>query len=330
MGLENGIGRMGIPPVLTVAQAESEKHVMRLKTVIKVTRAPFFASLIASVIVGTAVAWREGIFHWGYFLLTLVGIVCINAGLNMSNDYFDHLSGNDEINRELTPFSGGSRTIQQGILAPRQVLTWSLFFFSLGILIGLYLAVARGSPVLWFGVAGVFLAFFHGAPPFRLSYRGHGLGELATGIAGGPLIVLGSYYVQTQRLTYQALWASIPVGLLCAALIWINEFPDYEADRAAGKNTLVVVLGRQRAVWGYIAVVVSVYVVVVAGVALRFLPYAASLALLALPLAYKGIGGALRFHSNTLKLIPIQAATIQLCLANALLLSLGYAIAGLL
>ena len=321
---------MGIPPVLTVAQAESEKDVMRLKTVIKVTRAPFFASLIASVIVGTAVAWREGIFHWGYFLLTLVGIVCINAGLNMSNDYFDHLSGNDEINRELTPFSGGSRTIQQGILSPRQVLTWSLFFFSLGILIGLYLAVARGLPVLWFGVAGVFLAFFHGAPPFRLSYRGHGLGELATGIAGGPLIVLGSYYVQTQRVTYQALWASIPVGLLCAALIWINEFPDYEADRAAGKNTLVVVLGRQRAVWGYIAVVVSVYVVVVAGVALRFLPYAASLALLALPLAYKGIRGVLRFHSSTPKLIPSQAATIQLCLANALLLSLGYGIAGLL
>jgi len=312
---------------LTVAQAELEKDVMRLKTVIKVTRAPFFASLIASVIVGTAVAWREGILHWGYFLLTLVGIVCINAGLNMSNDYFDHLSGNDEINRELTPFSGGSRTIQQGILSPRQVLTWSLFFFSLGILIGLYLAVARGLPVLWFGVAGVFLAFFHGAPPFRLSYRGHGLGELATGIAGGPLIVLGSYYVQTQRVTYQALWASIPVGLLCAALIWINEFPDYEADRAAGKNTLVVVLGRQRAVWGYIAVVVSVYVVVVVGVALRFLPYAASLALLALPLAYKGIRGALRFHSNTLKLIPAQAATIQLCLANAVLVCLGYGIA---
>ena len=300
---------------------------MRLKTVIKVTRAPFFASLVASVLVGTAIAWREGLFHWGYFLLTLVGIICINAGLNMSNDYFDHLSGNDEMNRELTPFSGGSRTIQEGILTARQVLLWSLLFFLIGIFIGLYLAVARGLPVLWLGMAGVFLAFFSSAPPFKLNYLGHGLGELATGIAGGPLIVLGSYYVQTQRVTGEALWTSIPVGLLCAALIWINEFPDYEADRAAGKNTLVVVLGRQRAVWGYVAILVSTYMVIVIGMVLGVLPHTLLLALLALPLAYKGIRGVTRFHSDTLRLIPTQAATIQLCLADALLLCVGYAVA---
>lgn len=319
---------MEIPPVLTVAQAESEKHVMRLKTVIKVTRAPFSSSLVASVLLGTAIAWHEGLFHWAYFVLTLLGIIFINFGQNMCNDYFDHLSGGDEINRELTPFSGGSRTIQEGILSPRQVLIWSLFFFSLGILIGLYLAVARGWLVLWLGIAGVFIAFFGNAPPFRLNYVG--LGELATGIGSGPLIVLGSYYVQSQRATYEALWASIPVGLLGAAILWINQFPDYEADRAVGKNTLVVVLGRQRAVWGYIALVVAPYVVVVVGIALGVLPYTLLLALVSLPLAYRGIRGAVRFHSDTLKLIPTQAAHIQLHLANALLLCVGYAIAGLL
>ena len=300
---------------------------MRLKTIIKVTRAPFFLSLVCSVLVGTALAWHEGSFHWGYLLLTLIGIVCINAGLNMSNDYFDHLSGNDEINQELTPFSGGSRTIQEGILSAKQVLMWSLLFFLVGIVIGLYLALTRGWLVLWLGLVGVFIAFFTSAPPFRLNYLGHGLGELSTFIGSGPLIVVGSYYVQVQRVTWEALWASIPVGLLGAALIWINGFPDYEADKAVGKNTLVVLLGRQRAVWGYVALLVATYVVVVVGTSLGFFPYTLLLVLLTVPLAYKSVRGVVQFHSNTPKLIPTSAATIQLYLANALLLCVSYGIA---
>lgn len=300
---------------------------MQVKTIVKVTRAPFFISLITSVLVGAALAWHEGSFHWGYLLLTVVGIVCINAGLNMSNDYFDHLSGTDDVNQELTPFSGGSRTIQEGILSAKQVLMWSLCFFLIGIIIGLYLVVARGLAVLWLGIAGVFIAFFSSAPPFKLNYRGYGLGELTTGIGCGPLIVIGSYYVQTLRITREAMWASIPIGLLGAALIWINEFPDYAADKTAGKRTLVVVLGRQRAVWGYVALLVALYGVIVAGVAVGVFPYVLLLTLLSLPLAHKSIRGAIRFHSDTPKLTPTSATTIQLYLANGLLLCLGYGIA---
>ena len=259
--------------------------------------------------------------------MTLIGIIAMNAGLNMSNDYFDHLSGNDEVNQELTPFSGGSRTIQEGILSAKQVLIWSLLFTLIGITIGLYLVIARGWLLLWLGIAGVFIALFTSAPPIKLNYLGHGLGELATFIGSGPLIVVGSYYVQTQQATWAALWTSIPVGLLGAALIWINEFPDYEADKATKKNTLVVLLGRQRAVWGYVALLVVVYLVIVAGVELGFLPYALLLVLLTMPLAYKAIRGVTRFHSSTLELIPTQATTIQLYLATALLLCVGYAIA---
>lgn len=300
---------------------------MTLKMIIRVTRAPFFASLVGSVLVGAAIAWYEGTLHWGYLVLTIIGIICINAGLNMGNDYFDHLSGNDEINQELTPFSGGSRTIQEGILSARQVLMWSLSFYLIGIVIGLYLALARGWPILWLGVAGVFIAVFSSAPPFRLQYRGHGLGELATGIGSGPLIVLGSYYVQAQRLTFAALCASIAAGCLGAALIWVNEFPDYEADRAVGKNTLVVVLGRERAVWGYAALLFATYGVIVAGVARGLFPYTMLLALLSMPLAYRAIRGVMRFHSNTQKLIPSIASTIQLYMATVLFWCLGYAIA---
>ena len=195
----------------------------RLKTIIRITRAPFFTAVIVPTLLGAAIAWQEGTLHLGYLFLTLVGIVCINAGFDMSDDYFDHLAGNDEIDQELTPFSGGSRVIQEGILSPKKVLMWSLFFYAIGILIGLYLVLVRGWPLLLLGLAGVFLAFFHNAPPIRLYNLGPGVGDLAVGIGCGPITVLGSYFVQTQRFSYEALWASVPVGLLIAAVLYINS-----------------------------------------------------------------------------------------------------------
>lgn len=296
----------------------------QLKRIVQITRAPFLTAVIVPALLGTAIAWSEGYFQWGYFLLTLIGIVCVNLGLNLSNDYFDHTSGLDEINEELTPFSGGSRSIQTGLISAKGVLIWSISCYAIGIAIGLFLAAARGWVILALGLLGVFLAFFHNGPPIRLYHLAPGIGELAVGIGCGPLVVLGAYYVQTQRLSGGALWASIPMGLLITAVLYINEFPDYAADKAAGKKTVPVALGRERAAWGYVALVVGTYIAIVLGVVMGFFPYAALLAFVTLPLAYRAIRGAMRFHSNTPKLIPTNATTILLHLANGLLLCLGY------
>jgi 1,4-dihydroxy-2-naphthoate octaprenyltransferase len=276
------------------------------------------------------ISWSHGSFHWGYFLLALLGTICINAGLDMSNDYFDHTSGVDEVNQELTPFSGGSRVIQEGLLTPKQVLMGSLLFYLCGIVIGLYLTAVRGWGVLVLGMIGVFLAFFHNAPPVRLYYLAPGLGNLAAGAGCGPVIVLGAYYVQAQRWGQEAFWASIPMGLLVAAILYINEFPDSEADRKVGKKTVAAVAGRERAAWGYVALLVAAYVVLAAGVVLRIFPPTVLLALLTMPLAYRSARGALRFYDDTPNLIPFMAGTIQLHLSTGLLLCLGYAIAGIL
>ena len=297
-----------------------------VKTLIRITRAPFFTATILPVLVGTIIAWSHGFFHWGYFLLALVGTICINAGLDMSNDYFDHLSGVDEINEELTPFSGGSRVIQDGLLPPRRVLMWSLSFYLFGIVLGLYLTAARGWGVLVLGLIGVFLAFFHNAPPVRLYYLAPGVGELSAGIGCGPVIVLGSYYVQAQGLSNEALWASIPIGLLIAAVLYINEFPDYAADKKVAKKTVVAVVGQARAAMGYVALLVAAYMILVAGVVLGILPPTLLLALLTAPLAYRCIQGAMRFHSDIPNLIPTMAGTIQLHLVTGLLVCLGYAL----
>jgi 1,4-dihydroxy-2-naphthoate octaprenyltransferase len=302
----------------------------RLKTAVQILRAPFFTAVIIPTLVGASMAWQEGTFHGGYLLLTLLGIVCINAGLNLSNDYFDHLSGNDENNPHLTPFSGGSRVIQDGILAPRLVLAGSIAFYLVGVVIGLYLAWARGWALLWVGLLGVFFALFHNAPPFKLYYLAPGVGELAAGIGCGPLVVLGSYYVQTQRFGHEVLWASIPMGLLVAAILYINEFPDEVADRAVGKKTLVVVLGRERAVWGYAGLLLAVYLSIGVGVAARVLPYTLLLALLPLPLAYRALRGAFHHYDDVRELIPTNALTIQLHLMTGLLMCIGYLLARLL
>ena len=280
--------------------------------------------MIVPTLVGGTLAWKDGSFHWGYFLLTLVGIICVNAGFDMSNDYFDHVSGTDDVNDAGTPFSGGSRVIQEGIATARQVLVASLLCYGMACAIGLFLAYVRGWAILWLGLAGVFLAFFHNAPPIKIYNIAPGLGEVAVGIGCGPLIVVGAYYVQRQQITLEAVLVSIPVGLLIAAVLYINEFPDLEADRLAGKKTMAVVIGRERAVIGYQAMVVLTYIVIVAGVVIGLLPITLLLALLVVPLAMRAVKGARRFHSDIPQLIPVMATTIQVHLLTGLLLSMGY------
>jgi 1,4-dihydroxy-2-naphthoate octaprenyltransferase len=308
----------------------SRTRLGRLQLAIRVLRAPFFTATILPVSLGAAVAWQEGSLHLGYLLLTIMGTLGIHAGLNVGNDYFDHLSGNDEANPHPTAFSGGSRVIQEGLVSPRRIWGVSLAAYLVGIAIGLYLAVARGWPVLWLGLAGVFLAFFNSAPPLRLSYRGHGLAELGVGLGCGPIAVLGSYYVQTQRLSATAIWASIPLAILIVAVLYINEFPDYEADKATGKNTPVVVLGRRRAVWGYVLLLVANYVAIILEVVLGAMPTLALLALLPLPLAYRAMRCALRSYDSVPELVPANAATVQIHLATGFLLSLGFVLSRLL
>lgn len=294
----------------------------------QITRAPFVNMGIVSVLLGTAIAWYYCILHVEYFLLTLIAIIALHAGLNMSNDYFDHTSGADEINRQFNVCSGGSRTIQEGILSARQVIGIAGCLYLICISIGLYLAMVRGWPILWMGVAGVFLAYFYNATPIRLGYRG--LGELAIGIGFGPLVVFGSFYVHTLHFSYEALWASLPIAWLMSATLLINEMPDCPADRVASKNTLVVILGPQRSVWVYVALVVLAYGAIIIGVLAGVLPYAALLALFALPLSYRAIRGSIQFHSDSIRLAPAQVATRRAYLIVAALLSLGYVVAKML
>lgn len=292
-------------------------------------RAPFFTAAIVPVFLGTAIAWaRTGTFNLWHFLLTLVGAVCLHAGTNMTNDYFDHVWGSDEINTEFAnPFTGGSRLIQMGIVKPKVFLWQGIGFFVIGSLIGLVLILTRGLWVLWLGLIGVFSGYFYTAPPLRLA--GTGVGELLIGLNFGPLMVLGSYYTQTKAVSWEPVVASLPVGLLIALVVWINQFQDMRADAAVGKNHWVVRLGRRRAATAYGVLLAVVYLSLAAGVLFgRVTPFAL-LGLLTLPLAARGYRVACVHYDHPKELVPANAATIQIHLRTGLLITLGYVFQGI-
>src|SRR3989338_2088894 len=218
-----------------------------LKIWIKAFRVPFFTATIVPIALGSVAAWCDtSRFLWLRFWLALFGGVLMHAGTNLANDYFDHISGCDEANPNPTPFSGGSRDIQEGLIPAKGVLKAFIICFVLGGAIGLYLNNICGrNIILILGIIGVFLGIFYTAKPFRIGYGS--FGELAVGIGFGPLMVMGAYYVQAKTLPMSAFLISIPIGILIALVLYINEFPDYEGDKAVGKRTLVVILGKKNA-----------------------------------------------------------------------------------
>jgi 1,4-dihydroxy-2-naphthoate octaprenyltransferase len=212
--------------------------------------------------------------------------------------------------------------IQKGLLSPKEVLIEGLLCFALGSLIGVYLAFRVGKVVLLLGGIGVISGFFYTAPPLRLVATG--FGEILVGLNFGILMALGSFYVQTRVLAWEPVWASLPLAFLIAAVLYINEFQDCEADRAVGKNHWVVRLGRARAVKGYAGILGLTYASILLGVLLRLTSPWTLLGLLTLPIAWKGVRVAREFYDDYLKLAPANAATVMVHLLTGLLLSLGY------
>jgi 1,4-dihydroxy-2-naphthoate octaprenyltransferase len=295
---------------------------------LKAIRAPFFTATIIPIVLGSVIAWSEsGGFHWLYFALALIGGLLIHIGVNLSNDYYDHITRNDWNNKTPTPFSGGSRVIQEGLLKPYQVLIGAMLGFASGSAIGLYFNyVLAGNVIFYLGIAGVFLGFFYTALPIKIGYRGYGLGELATGLGFGPIMVLGAYYVQTQHLTTIPFLVSVPVGILIALVLYINEFPDYEPDKSVNKRTLPVVLGKESASYLYYILLIGVYIYTIVLVVLQVIPVFTLITLFTLPLAIKAIRVISVHKDKVYELIPANAMTIMTHLTFGICLISGYII----
>lgn len=288
----------------------------------RATRLPFLSATFVPVLLGLAIAGRDGAFDPVLAVLTVVAAAAVHLGLNVSNDVFDDLLGADRLNYTPTPYSGGSRVIQYGLLTRREMAWLSAGLYGLAIAIGLGLVALTGSvELLAIGVAGVIISLGYTAPPLKLVYRG--LGEVAVALGFGPVMLLGAYVVQTGRISLEAVIASVPVAILVALILYVNEIPDRAADAAAGKRTLVVRFSPEAVRFGYLAAASVAFAVIVVGVAIGILPIPTLVALAAAPLAlrvYEGIGQS----SNAYALMPVLATNIKLHLAAGVLLLAGY------
>jgi 1,4-dihydroxy-2-naphthoate octaprenyltransferase len=287
---------------------------------LKALRAPFLAGSLVTVLVGSAYAFSLGAFFPALFGITLLGVGSLHLGANLLNDYYD-ARGSDPINVRLTPFSGGSRVIQEGKLSAYAVLLMSLFFLAVGVASGICLIFLNRPWVAFFGGLGLFAGWVYSASPFQ--WMSKGLGELVIFLAFGPLITLGSFYVMTNSVNWPAFAAGFPQGFLVAAIIWINEFPDFQADTEAGKKNLVVRMGLKSSRYGYGVIMLCAFASIIFLVGAVGMPYFIMVSFAALPLAFKASKTTWRQYQSVEGLVPAQAATIQTVIANGLLLSLG-------
>jgi len=237
---------------------------------------------------GTALAWRAGVGpDWPLFGLPLLAVWCFHAGTNLTTDYYDHLSGADDINEIRTPFSGGTRVIQEGLLPPRQIRNAGYLSFAIGWMLFAMLAFLTTGWIIALAVFGFLSGWLYTARPIWLAYRG--LGELMIGLNFGPAVVLTAYLVQTGRPALPPLWAGLVMGCWTAAIITINQLPDYEADKQTGKRNLVARYGKRFGLRLWASLLYLSLSFLIAGVFVRILPPDMILGVLVLPLVTRQI-----------------------------------------
>jgi 1,4-dihydroxy-2-naphthoate polyprenyltransferase len=261
-------------------------------------------------LLGAAWAYAvAGAFDAAIFWSGLGGVVLAVVGVEAFNEYFDSRMGTDRVFNpaELPPMSDA-------------VLWLGIVAFGGALAVGVYLTIRGGWPILAFALLGGAAAIFYVAPPIRWAYRG--LGELVIALSYGPWMVLGSLYLHTKALSWEALVASLVPGCLIMALAVVNAIPDFHQDRLVGKRNLVVRLGRQRAVWLYLALAAAGLLVVAIGVAARIFPVACLVALLALPLLVASGRSALHTYETPRAFVP-AVRSIVACYMVAVLLFTG-------
>jgi 1,4-dihydroxy-2-naphthoate octaprenyltransferase len=280
----------------------------------------------ASMLLGASAARAAGPLDLGWLAATVLGIFAVEVAKNASGEVFDWDSGTDLRVRaeDRSPFSGGKRVLVDGLLTRGE--TWGIAAggYLVALLTGLAIARWREGAVLWLGLTGISLAYFYHAPPLRLSYRG--IGELAVAATYGPLICAGTFLVQRGGIPIATVLISLPLGLLIAAFLWINEFPDFAADAMSGKRTLVVRLGRAAAARGFVALG-GIAGLLLAVLPLTGLPWTVWLGGIAAVRFVPAARALLAAPEDTARLVPAQAMTLQAFLLYSVGASAGLLLA---
>ncbi|MCK5056508.1 MAG: prenyltransferase [Candidatus Aminicenantes bacterium] len=282
-------------------------------------RGPFLVLSVVLVLIGIAAAGRDGYNpRWFDAVLLITGVVLAHISVNLFNELSDYKTKIDEHTLP-TPFSGGSGMMQAGLTNPKKVTGVAYTALILAGFIGLYFCVAGSWVILVFIICGGVAVRFYTSHLARWL-----LGEFFSGLTLGTFVILGSYMALTGRLNIDILFISIPPGLLTFLLLFLNEFPDAEADRKGGRYHLVIRFGKKKSAIIYIAVLIVIYILILTAPFILNIPITVLLALLTLPIASAAAVKIVKFHSNTPKLVPALAMNIMVVILTDLLLAIGY------
>ena len=295
---------------------------MKLKIWFLETRPQFLLLSVVLAFLGTCIAWYDGAFHLGYALLAFFGLLLTHISVNTLNDYFDYKSEVD-LAVKRTPFSGGSGVLPPGTLKPGQVLWLGTGSLLLAIPIGVFFIIETGWQLIPLLIVAALCVVLYTPVILKIYWP-----EWAPGLGLGALPVMGAYFVQTGEYTWPLVIASIPSFILVHNLLFINEFPDVEADRKGGRRTTPIVIGVEKSSRIYSALTIMVYLWIIGSVAARVMPVYCLVALLTLPFAIKAIRGSMQY-SDMSKLVPALANNVLVVLVTQLLLGVGYILGGL-
>lgn len=284
------------------------------------TRPAFLTITLVGVLLGFATAWHAGTpFDTTAAVVAVVLALLTHAGVNVLNDYYDHLNGTDALNTDrLFPFTGGSRFIQNGVLTPRQTLAFGLLLFLVVVAGGLWLAAHCGLGLFWVGLAGLFIGWAYSAPPLRLNSRGLGEACVATGFL---LIVAGADFVQRGGYAATPWLIGLPYALMVTNVLYINQFPDRSADLAVGKRHWVARLRPGQAAHGYGLILLLALGWLTGSIAAGCLPVWSTIVLLAGLPAFRAANDLRLFASRPALLAPAIRATIGAAHIFAVLLA---------
>ncbi|MDI3518272.1 MAG: 1,4-dihydroxy-2-naphthoate polyprenyltransferase [Caldanaerobacter sp.] len=271
----------------------------------------WIASTVPMFVAAAYAYGKTGEFDLFWFVVSVIGIYLIEIGKNAVNEFIDYKSGVDTFVTpdKRTPFSGGKKTIVEGKLTVEETVIIALVTILVSCAIGLAIVIFREPRVFIVGLAGVLIAVFYSLPPFKLSYRG--FGEIAVGITFGPLIVIGMYLVMTHHVSIDVLLVSLPIGFLITNVLWINQYPDYEADLKGHKYNLLVRIGKQKGVIVYASLYIAAYLSL-ALIALVTKNPIWIVTFITIPLAVRSVNVARKYYDEIPKLVKANADTIKI------------------
>lgn len=288
------------------------------------TRPQFLLLTPAAFSVGIGAAAYGGYFNGPHLLLALIGSILAHVAVNVLNDYVDYVRGTDKLTQR-TPFSGGSGLLPEGLLSPQDALKLGIGALLVGLVISIYFLFRYPILILIVGLAALVIIAY--TPIFTRVY----ITELFPGLGFGPLLVVGAYVTQlplgSAAISVQAIWASIPVGILVSNLLWVNEIPDYEADLKTGRKHGVILVGKRSASRIYALLNALAYSFIVIPVVLGINPPLTLIALLTIPIAVKASQGVMQNYDETEKLIPALGQNVLVDLVTPVLLTVGFLLA---